>query len=39
MLILYDILGKLKNESAHSRKGHERGIWFVYMIVAIIVPF
>ena len=30
MMILHDILGKLKNEFAHSRKGRERGIWFVY---------
>jgi len=39
MFILYDILGKLKNEFAHSRKGNERGIWFVYTIIAIIIPF
>ena len=39
MFILYDILGKLKNEFAHSRKGDERGIWFVYTIIAIIIPF
>ena len=39
MFILYDILGKLKNEFAHSRKGDERGISFVYTIIAIIIPF
>jgi len=39
MLILHDILGKLKNEFAHSRKGDERGTWFVYSLVAIIIPF
>jgi len=39
MLILHDILGKLKNEFAHSRKSHERGAWFVYSLVAIIIPF
>ena len=39
MFILYDILGKFKNEFAHSRKGNERGIWFVYTIIAIIIPF
>ena len=39
MIILHDILKKLKNEFAHSRKGAERGIWFIYTIVAIIVPF
>ena len=39
MIILHDILEKLKNEFALSRKGGERGIWFIYTIVAIIVPF
>ena len=39
MIILHDILKKLKNEFAHSRKGSERGIWFVYTIIAIVVPF
>ena len=39
MIILHDILEKLKNEFAHSRKGDERGIWFIYTIVAIIIPF
>jgi hypothetical protein len=39
MIILHDILEKLKNEFANSRKGGERGIWFVYTIVAIIIPF
>ena len=39
ILILHDILGKLKNEFAHSRKGDERGIWFVYTLLAIIIPF
>ncbi len=39
MIILHDILKKLKNEFAHSRKGSERGIWFIYTIVAIIIPF
>jgi hypothetical protein len=39
MLILHDILEKLKNEFAQSRKGNERGIWFVYTIIAILVPF
>ena len=39
MFILHDILEKLKKEFPQSRKGHERGIWFVYTIVAIIVPF
>jgi hypothetical protein len=39
MIILQDILGKLKNEFAHSRKANERGIWFVYTLVAILMPF
>jgi hypothetical protein len=39
MIILHDILGKLKDEFAHSRKGEERGVWFIYTIVAIIIPF
>jgi hypothetical protein len=39
MIILHDILKNLKDEFNHSRKGDERGIWFVYTIVAIIIPF
>ena len=39
MIILQDILGKLKDEFAHSRKATERGIWFVYTLVAILMPF
>ena len=39
MLILHDILGKLKEQFAGSRKADERGIWFIYTIVAIIIPF
>lgn len=39
MLILHDILGKLKDQFAGSGKADERGIWFVYTIVAIIIPF
>ncbi len=39
MIILQDICKKLKNEFAHSRKGDERGTWFVYTLVAIILPF
>ncbi len=39
MFILQNIFKKLKNEFAHSRKGEERGIWFIYTIVAIIIPF
>jgi len=39
MFLLHDILAKLKNEFAHSRKGDERGTWFIYSLVAIIIPF
>ncbi len=39
MFILHDILSKLKTEFVPSRKGHERGSWFVYTILAILVPF
>jgi hypothetical protein len=39
MPILHDILGKLKEQFAGSRKADERGIWFIYTIVAIIIPF
>ena len=39
MLILHDILEKLKNEFAPSGKGHERRIWFVYTLIAVIIPF
>ncbi len=39
MIILHDILAKLKNEFADSRQAGERGIWFIYTLVAIIIPF
>ena len=39
MFILHEILTNLKSEFANSRKGHERGCWFVYTILAILVPF
>jgi len=39
MFILQEILAKLKNEFSMSRKGHERGRWFVYTLLAILVPF
>ena len=38
-MILYDILSKLKHEFRASRKGEERGTWFVYTLLAIIAPF
>ncbi len=39
MHILHSLLNELKAEFNNSRKGKERGTWFVYTIVAIIVPF
>lgn len=39
MFILHDILDKLKNEFPKSKKEQERSTWFVYTIIAIIVPF
>jgi hypothetical protein len=39
MFILHDIFKKLKNEFPKSRKGQKRGVWFIYTIIAIIVPF
>jgi hypothetical protein len=39
MFILHDILEKLKNEFLQSKHSKERSNWFVYTILAIIVPF
>lgn len=39
MFILRDILGKLKNEIAHSKKDDERAEWFIHTLLAIIIPF
>jgi len=39
MHILHSLLNELKAEFNVSRKGEERGTWFIYTIVAIIVPF
>ena len=39
MLILHDLLKKLKNEFTPSRKAEQRGTWFVYTLLAIIIPF
>jgi hypothetical protein len=39
MHILHDILTKLKNEFAQSQKGQQRATWFIYTLVAIIIPF
>ena len=39
MLILHSLLNELKEEFAQSRKGDERGPWFIYTLLAIILPF
>ncbi len=39
MLILHSLLSELKDEFAQSRKGEERGAWFITTLVAIILPF
>ena len=39
MHILHHLLKELKSGFDHLRKGKERGIWFVYTIMAIIIPF
>ena len=39
MLILHSLLSELKEEFAPSRKGGERGPWFIYTLLAIILPF
>ena len=39
MFILHDILEKIKKEFDYSRKGEERGTWFIYTLIAIIIPF
>ena len=39
MIILQDLLKKLKDEFTKSRKADELGTWFVYTLLAIIIPF
>ena len=39
MHILHSLLSELKEEFVHSRKGEERGAWFIYTLLAIILPF
>jgi hypothetical protein len=39
MLILHSLLSELKDEFAKSRKGKERGTWFIHTLLAIILPF
>jgi IS4 transposase len=39
MFILQHLLSELKSEFNSSKKSKERGIWFIYTIMAIIIPF
>ncbi len=39
MHILHTLLNELKEECAKSKKGAERGPWFSYTLLAIILPF
>lgn len=39
MFILRNILLPLQNSFQHSRKGSERGVWFVYTLLAVITHF
>ena len=39
MFILRDILIPLQDEFKHSRKGPERGTWFIYTLLAVITHF
>ena len=39
MHILHSLLIELKKEFTWFRKGKERGSWFVYTLLAIIIPF
>ena len=39
MFILHSLLKEFKEDFAHSRKGDERSTWFIYSIIAIIIPF
>lgn len=39
MFILHQLLTRFKDDFAHSKKGDERSQWFIYTILAIIIPF
>ncbi len=39
MHTLHSLISNLKEEFASSKKGEERGAWFVYTLLAIILPF
>ena len=39
MHILHSLFSELKEEFVHSKKGEERGAWFICTLLAIILPF
>nr|MBF0223792.1 hypothetical protein [Desulfobulbaceae bacterium] len=39
MHTLHSLFNELKEEFSHSQKGAERGPWFVYTMLAVILPF
>jgi len=39
MHILHSLFSEFKEEFAQSKKGEERGPWFIYTLLAIILPF
>lgn len=39
MFILCNILTPLQDQFTPSRKGAERGVWFVYTLLAVITHF
>jgi len=39
MFILHDLLGALQSQYSDTDSGRERGRWFVFVLLAVIVPF
>ena len=39
MFILHSLLKDFKKDFSYSRKGEEQSTWFVYSIIAVIIPF
>ena len=39
MHILHCLLKEFKKDFVHSRKGDERSTWFIYTILAVVIPF
>jgi hypothetical protein len=39
MFILHSLLKDFKKDFAHSREGNERSTWFIYSVIAIIIPY